>query len=372
MKEYDVLVLDSRYKHSLAVIRSLGIYGLKVIGASEKFSPSKYSRYCLKNFRYKKESFRNDLLNILKQNKIKFVLCVDYFTNIECSKIKHEILNYSKILIADYEIMNMVSNKESIIKIISERVCLPKSYFLNNINDIDKIDFNCEKFVIKSVIENKGKKVEYFETKEELIKIIDYYRKELGPQIVQEYIKGFGCGFFALCDQGKIISSFQHKRLYQYPETGGISSIAQTFYNDKLNEISKQIITNIKWTGFCMLEFIYNELDDKFYFIEFNPKLWGSLDLSIKAGADFPVWYIKYLNNEKVQNIHKYKNIIFQWKYPEELLRIKTSGNKKEAKEIYKKFWKNKKVCKDIDYLKIDPLPTLIKIIASYILLLKK
>src|SRR5262249_53372760 len=44
--------------------------------------------------------------------------------------------------------------------------------------------------------------------------------------IVQEFVEGVGCGFFAVYDNGQCGPTFQHKRVRELPATGGFSVAA--------------------------------------------------------------------------------------------------------------------------------------------------
>ena len=63
-----------------------------------------------------------------------------------------------------------------------------------------------------------------------------------------------------------------------------------------------------------MVEFKRDEISGKFNLMEINPKFWGSLELAIKAGVDFPSYLIDEKTNIDINLISPhYKNIIFQW-----------------------------------------------------------
>ena len=56
--------------------------------------------------------------------------------------------------------------------------------------------------------------------------------------------------------------------------------------------------------------------------MEINPKFWGSLELSIQSGMDFP--YIAYNialgNAEIVRQMNYRKGVLFRWPFPGEFL----------------------------------------------------
>jgi len=371
-EEFDVLVTDSTYKHALAAIRCLGKYKLNILTCSEGFSPSKFSIFSKKSYTYSKEEFIKKLIEHIKSNKISVVLPIGYESNIQCAKHKKEIEEYSNIFIADEKTMNFVSDKQKMDSFIKKnKFPCPRTYIIKKLEDAEKIKINSE-MIIKSSREMLGKKVEYIKNKEELLKRVEE-RLVYGPQIVQELVSGWGCGFFALCEKGEIRASFQHKRLREYPASGGVSSLSRSYYNKELENISKKILLKLKWNGPAMIEFIFDEKDKQFKYIEFNAKFWGSLDLAIESGVDFP--YLTYLSalGKKFKKPDYKKDIKFQWILPEDTLRLKTTSRKLKETWIYIKDLFNPKIKKDINYLFIDPLPTIIRIASTtYKMLFKK
>lgn len=359
MKEFNILVTDSRVKHALAAVRNLGVRKLKVATLSEEFSPTSFSRYSYKSFKIK--NFIKDLIEIIQKNKIDVVMPIGYHSNIECSKHQREIEKFSHLLVANYQTIKQVSDKSLLVKFLDKnKISHPKTFVVDNEQDLNKIKFSGE-MVIKSSQEMKGKKVEYAKSKEDLQKLFET-RKIFGPQIVQEKINGFGCGYFALCRKGEILASFQHRRIRQYPESGGVSSFSESFYDSDLEDIGKKVIEKLKWNGIIMVECIFDENDKKYKLIEINSKFWGSLDLAIASGVEFPYLYYLAAKNVDFEPPFYKPGVKFQWVLPEDTLRIKTSKNKVKAIKEWSYSLMNPKIKKDINYLFKDPLPTLIRI----------
>ncbi len=360
---YDVLITDSRYKHSLAIVRSLGQAGLRVATCSEGFSPTIFSRYSKKSFTYNRENFDEKLLSFLMKNEVKLVLPVGYFSNIECSRIKDKIKKYSDIIIEDFDKITQVSDKGKIIPIlIKNKINFPKTYTINRIADLKRIQG--KGFAVKSTEEEIGEKVSYVKSIKELKNTVSE-RLVFGPQIVQEYVDGEGRGFFAFCNDGKILQSFHHKRIRQYPESGGVSSCAESIHDKKLESISEKLLSNLNWTGPVMLEYIYNKKDKKYYFIELNAKFWGSYDLSVANGLNFAKIPFDIVSGDKIHPKKYEVGKRFQWVLPEDTIRIKTSKNKKRARKEWVKDLLDPSVKKDIQYIFNDPLPAIIRIFST-------
>ncbi|NCN86436.1 hypothetical protein GW932_01260 [archaeon] len=362
-RHYDILVTDSRYKHALSIVRGLGKEGLRIATCSEGFSPTRFSKYSKKSFKYTRKNFQNKLLNFLNKNDVSLVLPVGYFTNKECSKIKKEIENNSKIILSDFHLINSISRKDYLKKVLNKfKMLYPKTWIIKRVSDVEKI--KGKNFVIKSALEEKGKKVEYASSNKELKKFLSN-RLSFGTQIVQEHISGEGRGFFAFCYKGTCLQTFQHKRIRQYPESGGVSSCAESIYDKTLEKISKGFLKKLNWTGPVMLEYIYNQEKRKYYFIEMNAKFWGSYDLSIFCGLNFGKIPFDLIKGKKIKNKKYPLGKKFQWILPEDTLRIKTSKKKSLAKKEWKRDLLDRSIGKDIQYLFNDPLPTLIRIFST-------
>jgi predicted ATP-grasp superfamily ATP-dependent carboligase len=108
--------------------------------------------------------------------------------------------------------------------------------------------------------------------------------------IIQEYIRGSGFGYFALYDRNRNLKAqFCHKRIREYPITGGPSSCCESIYDSELIRIGKSLIESLDWTGLAMVEFKFDEARKQFFIIEINPRYWGSLPLAVSSGVNFPL-----------------------------------------------------------------------------------
>ena len=108
------------------------------------------------------------------------------------------------------------------------------------------------------------------------------------PVQQQQYVSGRGVGVEMLFDHGKKIWHFAHERVHEYPLSGGASSYRRSIVppaNMLLD--AERLLSALKWHGVAMVEF---KMDAKgqYWLMEINPRLWGSLALSIDAGVDFP------------------------------------------------------------------------------------
>ncbi|MBY0425769.1 MAG: ATP-grasp domain-containing protein, partial [Cytophagales bacterium] len=119
--------------------------------------------------------------------------------------------------------------------------------------------------------------------------------------ILQEYISGIGCAYFALLEQGEIKLEFGHMRVRENPPSGGASTSCQSYYHEKLYHYGRTLLQYTRYNGVVMVEFKYNPAKDDFWLIEVNPKFWGSLLLSVASKVNFPLEYVHLLEGKKIE-----------------------------------------------------------------------
>ncbi len=114
------------------------------------------------------------------------------------------------------------------------------------------------------------------------------------PFLFQEYIAGHGQGVFALYDKGEALTFFAHRRLREKPPRGGVSVLSESIAVDPAaGAHARALLDAVGWHGIAMVEFRV-AADGTPYLMEVNTRFWGSLQLAIDAGVDFP-WLLYQL-----------------------------------------------------------------------------
>ena len=110
------------------------------------------------------------------------------------------------------------------------------------------------------------------------------------PLLLQRRIEGVGAGVFLLVDGDDVLASFAHRRLRERPPSGGVSVYRESVaLADELRDAAAALLRGLGWRGVAMVEFKVDAATRRPYVMEVNPRLWGSLQLAIDAGVDFPV-----------------------------------------------------------------------------------
>lgn len=109
------------------------------------------------------------------------------------------------------------------------------------------------------------------------------------PVLAQERIVGPGLGVFLLMSGGEPRAAFGHRRLREKPPSGGVSVLRESVpVPPELLERSVALLRRFDWEGVAMVEYKLSEATGEPYIMEVNGRFWGSLQLAIDAGVDFP------------------------------------------------------------------------------------
>jgi len=239
-----------------------------------RYSRTKYSG---KHYIIEPSAYLESVLDILRKDNI------DLFIPIHSNEMDIVLQNKHKAARAlaywgSYEAFTILNDKNRLYELARGlNINVPKRY-----NNIEEAQVKC---VIKPVNQASAKGVRYFFDQEKLDKAKSdlELRKDI---IIQEYIHGEGIGYSVFAKNGKIITGFGHKRLAEYPISGGSSVYRESYENEEIRSISEKILLATKWSGFAMFEFKLTP-DNEIYLIEVNPRIWGSINQGLQNGINY-------------------------------------------------------------------------------------
>ena len=127
------------------------------------------------------------------------------------------------------------------------------------------------------------------------------------PVIVQQFIPGHGAGVFCLYDRDHAIAWFAHRRIREKPPSGGVSVLCESVsVVPVLKDYAERLLRAAEYRGVAMVEFRIGT-DGRPYLMEVNARFWGSLQLAIDCGVDFPWLYYQMLMGEAVAPMQDYE-----------------------------------------------------------------
>lgn len=371
-----IFIADGRSLAALAIARSLGEKGFEVhCGEEFKHNITFFSRYVKKRIVYSSpekqpEQFINEMLKLIKKEKYNMIIPIRDGTTLLFSKYKDEFSRYTNLYLADYETIKKLMDKGETVKIAKKcGVPVPKTYFPEemSIKEIKK----CVEYpvLIRPRISSGARGISYVNSPEKFDEAYHEVKKEYGKPIIQEYVfkKGYRTACTLLDNVSNEIVTFTYERVKEYPLSGGPTVVGISCNDATVKEHALKLLKNVKWIGVAEVEFII-DTNGVAKLLEVNPRFWMPLNLSIKAGVDFPFLLYKLANNKKIEEITSYKvGVKYRWVLPYEILWLMQTPNKIRGFREFINFW-YKDTCYGVLSLK-DPMPTIGTILQGFIFL---
>jgi len=327
-----VLVTDAQMRNSLAIIRSLGRRGLKVTGGEDTwFATGCFSKYCQGRVIYPSPDkhpaeFVNHLLNVVKNDNYEVIFPVTDKTVTPIAKYREEFAKYTHVPLPDYEILMKAMDKAKTIEIARQNgIACPVTYAADNFEEVvaakDEFQFPV---LIKPRRGYGARGLTLCNTPEELTSAYPEITAIYGNCLIQEYIPPGGeeLGVYALFNSNSELRAVTvHRRLRSYPVSGGPSTLRETVHRPELVETAIRLLKALNWSGVAMVEFKTDPRDNQPKLMEVNPRWWGSLQLSILSGVDFPYLLYKMVTEGDIEPVLDYKiGVKCRWLLPGDIL----------------------------------------------------
>lgn len=331
-----VLVLDANQRSALSVTRSLGRAGVQVVCAdvgSDTLAGA--SKFCAYSDSYpdpgNAQAFIERINELIERYNVEVlypVAEITVYTLLEhVDKLKPVTLPFPAL-----DTVKSLSDKGALVKLCQQLgLNVPASDYFSGLQDFEQSQKEYSFPVVLKPTFSRIKpdgvgshgsddfnglgsdgwintSVTYAHSREELVSLVSstlYFRDY--PFMIQEYIEGYGSGVFLLYNKGEYVVHFAHKRLREKPPSGGVSVLSESVEADPEQlSIAKQLLDAANWHGVAMVEFKVDK-QGKPYVIEVNSRFWGSLQLAVDSGVDFPALLHKVSLGQTVGSIAPYK-----------------------------------------------------------------
>lgn len=318
-----VFITDGDQRSALATARSLGRQGIKVtVGEKRKGSLASSSRYCSREFVYPSPvknpvEFQEEIIGHIKSNSYDVIIPMTDITCYLINDIRDKLSDYVNIALPDKESFENASDKASLMRMAeSLNVPIPKTWFVDEKGKLDDIAKQVEYPVVIKPSRSRlltpdgwiNGTVEYAYSPEELEEKYNSIHQNIPDPIIQERIEGPGHGVFLLYSNGQRKAFFGHRRIREKPPSGGVSVLRESILPDsKTLEHSCTLLEAFKWNGAAMVEFKIDSRDNTPKLMEINGRLWGSLQLAIDAGVDFPFLLYQTALGREPQCVESFK-----------------------------------------------------------------
>lgn len=212
----------------------------------------------------------DDIVRVCRENEVDIILpFVD--GAIEIAASCRSLLPDVFIPVSDFDVAKKMFDKVEAAKAFRElKLPIPKTYSVINA----KIPA-----IAKPRHGSASRGIKVFHNLEELMHL-----ENLSDYLVQEYIEN-NCEYTVDCyvsQKGETLVAVPRRRL---EVMGGEVTRTETFHNEILEKLSREVITAFGFIGPVTLQFLYDKDSDRYLLMEINPRLGGGVICSIYAGA---------------------------------------------------------------------------------------
>ncbi|MFN1834800.1 ATP-grasp domain-containing protein [Balneola sp. MJW-20] len=308
-----VLLLGTESNLALPVIRSLGkeLPEIKVYVISpvnEKIKIPESSRYISKRLILESDLGSSEVVSELEEKMELYD--IDLLIPIEEKYVEFISNNKDRLSkrvnlppLTDTKRLRRITQKNELYKVLNELgFPSPKTISLNE-QELDHIEWNDFPCVIKPVHGFSGYGVAKVNSFEEIRK---YFEEKRDAQyinmqegyVLQEFIPGenFGCSFIA--QEGKVLAF----TIQQGIEDRGMTyaKCVQFIKNDHIESYIRNFVSQYNFSGIANTDFRWDNRDDTYKMIDFNPRVWSTLMGSTDIGVNFMEVLIQMVAGKKV------------------------------------------------------------------------
>ncbi len=317
-----VLVLDAAQRSALAVTRSLGKRGVPVFTAEE--TPAALagcSRFSKRHLVYPSprlypDQFVDVLAGLANEHHIDIVLPMTELTTTLLLE-QQTTLPGTILPFPDMKTVDSLADKCHLMRLAeSLNIPIPRTWYADNPASLpvrlDELPYPVVLKPGKSWLLHHGQwigaSVRFADNPLDAENILSSEPAfSAHPFLIQECVAGHGEGIFALYDRGNPVAFFAHRRMREKPPCGGVSVLSESVALDPvLHSHALSLLNSAGWHGIAMVEFKVAP-DGTPNLMEVNTRFWGSLQLAIDAGVDFPYLLYQMACGEHPDPVDDYK-----------------------------------------------------------------
>jgi predicted ATP-grasp superfamily ATP-dependent carboligase len=139
---------------------------------------------------------------------------------------------------------------------------------------------------------------------------------EYNDPIIQEYVPGEIHDCVGIYQNGEPKAVMTQRRIETVPISGGPGAYNQTTREPDLLSLTTGLLDEIGWHGPFQAEWKLDP-EGRYKLLELNPKMWGTMELAMRAGVDVPGMALQISLGEEVEPLQGYRVGVKQvWSFP--------------------------------------------------------
>ena len=318
-----VLVTDGAQRASLATVRSLGAAGcdVHVVSSSGK-SLAGASRHARAEYRVT-DPLQSDAAFADELQRIASRIDADVIIPIAEPSLlallpRRAMFGRARIPFVDADVFASIADKQRVLAAAADSgIAVPEQTVVERASDVAGIALSALRYpiVVKPARSVAGEAnarikvgVEHAADAESFRRVLDGMDPRAYPLLLQQRVVGPGIGVFLLLWEGEVLGAFAHRRLREKPPSGGVSVYRESAPLDtELLDRSRALLERFGWSGVAMIEYKIDAATGTPYLMEINGRFWGSLQLAIDAGVDFPALLVRAALDERPQPVTSWR-----------------------------------------------------------------
>ena len=288
------IVTDVHYRMSLALIRELGQAGVELAACEKEGLPALggASRWCKKTYRLPAEGYADALLDLCRRlgqerSCRPALLPVGAGTLELLARERERFEPVCGLSIPTAEQLAVLNSKSALAD-LAETLDIPvPERFVRRAGESDGAFF--DRLPLPCVVKPDwgeglglaaGARYVIARTREQAQSAWERFSSLVGSDpVVQAYLPGDGLGCSILADGGRVLAAVCHRRVRQYPVTGGPSACCESVTRPELERYAGRVAEKLDITGLAMFEFKEDAAGQP-KLLEVNPRIWGSFPLT--------------------------------------------------------------------------------------------
>lgn len=292
------IITDTKYRMSLSLIRDLADNGIDIVACGGEERPFAFlskgvnRRVVLPDPKANPQLYTERLLDLCseirdKEGQKPVLLPVGAAS---LALITDKARRFEEVCLCAlpiYEALEAANDKAQLAELaVDAGVPVPESFAPTSDDDFFKYQYP---LVVKPVFGEKqgltaAMRYVIAHTPQQAIKAYRDFTFDNTPPVVQKYLEGGGYGYSVIADRGEIVNAVCHKRLREYPVSGGPSTCCVTVDGGFLKQYAEKLVKALNFTGPAMIEFKMDKQGHP-YLLEINPRLWGTFPLTRVSGS---------------------------------------------------------------------------------------
>lgn len=334
-----VMITDAHYRMAVSLVRDMVGAGMKVVvcESSEYPDPLGFScRGIVRTAVLPQESYSESLFELCATissaaNEKPVLLPVGAKTLAMLAENRAKFDTVCALLIPSKAHLQLLNDK-SAVHLLAQKcaVPVPTNYYLSDGQSLSafskSVPLPC---VVKPLCGEKfgltaKERYRICRTAEELENAYSHFcaLTDQAP-LIEQYLPGDGLGCSVLCENGEVLCCISHRRVREFPVSGGPSSCCRTEQNSMLLPLVKPLVEGLDFSGLAMFEFKLDENGEP-RLLECNPRIWGTFPLTRVSGSNFALcWAMRaagqpmpgYIRPKKVKMVYYPADILAGFGY---------------------------------------------------------